>query len=444
VVQGYNQEEGIDYEETFAPVARIEAIRILIAFAAHKGIKLYQMDVKSAFLNGYLKEEVFVKQPPGFESTEFPDHVFKLDKALYGLKQAPRAWYERLSLFLMENNFKRGKIDSSLFLKFKGEHLLIVQIYVDDIIFGATNENLCDEFSKLMCSEFEMSMMGELNFFLGLQIKQSPNGIMIHQQKYILELLKKFGLDSAKPMTTPIAPSTKLVADDGSEQVQEKLYRGIIGSLLYLTASRPDIVFSVGLCARFQCNPRETHLKATKRILRYLKHTQDFCLWYPKECNFDLIGYTDADYAGFLVDRKSTSGMAHFLGPCLVSWATKKQHSVALSTAEAEYVAAASCCAQILWIKQQLKDFHVDMDAVPIFCDNTSAINISKNPCQHKRTKHIDIRHHFLRDNVEKGLITMNFCPTDKQIADIFNKALPRESFHKNRLELGILRMSSL
>jgi len=196
VVQGYNQEEGIDYEETFAPVARLEAIQILVAFAAYMEIKLYQMNVKSAFLNGYLKEEVYVKQSPGFESHDFPNHVFKLDKALYSLKQAPRAWYERLSSFLIENDFQRAKVDNTLFLKSKGEHLLIVQVYVDDIIFGAINNDLCDEFSKLMRSEFEMSMMGELNFFLGLQIKPTSNGTMIHQQKYVKELIKRFGMES--------------------------------------------------------------------------------------------------------------------------------------------------------------------------------------------------------------------------------------------------------
>jgi len=169
----------------------------------------------------------------------------------------------------------------------------------------------------------------------------------------------------------------------------------MIGSLLYLIASRPDIVFSVGFFARFQSKPKKTHLKAVKRILRYLKHTFDLALWYPRGCNFDLVRYADADYAGFLVDRKSTSGIAHFLGPCLVSWATKKQHSVVVSTAKAEYVAIASCCAQLMWIWQQLKDFSIDMGYIPIFCDSTSAINIAKNPCQHKRTKHIDIRHHF-------------------------------------------------
>ena len=209
---------------------------------------------------------------------------------------------------------------------------------------------------------------------------------------------------------------------------------------LYLTTSIPDIVFSVGLCARFQSMPKEPHLKVVKRILRYLKHTSDLALWYPKGCNFDLVRYADADYAGFLVDRKSTSSMGHFLGPCLVSWVTKKQHSISMSTTEAEYVAAASCCDQLLWVRQQLKDFCVDTGCIPIYCDNTSAINISKNPCEHKRTKHIDIRHHFLRDNVEKGLISKNFCATDKQIADIFTKALSTEQFERNKLELGLIK----
>jgi len=229
---------------------------------------------------------------------------------------------------------------------------LIVQVYVDDIIFGATHENLCNEFSKMMTSEFKMSMMGELNFCLDLQVKQTSNGTMIHQQKYIKELLKRFGMDSSKPIDTLISPSTKLIMDDGSPSVEEKTYRGMIGSLLYLTTSRPDIAFSVGPCAHFQSKPNETHLKAVRRILRYLKHIPNLALWYPKGCNFDLVGYADVDYASFMVDRKSILGITHFLGPCLVSWATKKQQSVAVSTAEVEYVVAASCCAQLLWIRQ--------------------------------------------------------------------------------------------
>jgi len=198
-------------------------------------------------------------------------------------------------------------------------------------------------------------------------------------------------MDSAKPIDTPISPSTRLVMDDESPSVEEKSYRGMIGSLLYLTVSGPDIIFSVGLCAHFQSKPKESHLKAIKQIFRYLKHMPDLALRYLRGCIFDLVGYADVNYIGFLVDRKNTSGMAYFLGPCLVSWATKKQHSVAMSTVEAGYVAAASCYAQLLWIRQQLKDFCVDTGCIPIFCDNTRVINISKNPCQHKRTKHIDI-----------------------------------------------------
>ena len=216
----------------------------------------------------------------------------------------------------------------------------------------------------------------------------------------------------------------------------------MIGSLMYLTASRPDIVFSVCLCARFQSDPRESHLALVKRIFRYLKGTEFLGLWYPKDFTMSLLGYTDADYAGFLVDRKSTSGMAQFLGPCLVSWGSKKQNSVALSTTEAEYVAAAACCSQLLWLKQQLSDFGMDFSSVKILCDNTSAINISKNPVHHSRTKHIDIRHHFLRDHVEKGNIALDHCRTEDQIADIFTKALNREQFENLRIHLGLVPLA--
>ncbi|XP_070017750.1 uncharacterized protein [Nicotiana sylvestris] len=288
--------------------------------------------------------------------------------------KAPRAWYERLSKFLLENSFKRGKIDNTLFLKKRGRNLLIVHVYVDDIIFGAISDSLYEEF-ELMGSEFEMSMMRELNFFLGLQVKHPPKGTSICQQKYIRELLKRFDMEASKVIDTPIATATRLDMNEIGSPVNQTMYRGIIGSLLYLTASRPDIVFSVGLYARLQSNPKESHLKAAKRILRYLKGTQDLVLYYLSGNNFNLIGYADADYAGYLVDRKSTSRMAHFLGSCLISWRTRKQNSVALSIAEAEYVVAASCCAQLLWIKQQLEDFGVLTESVPLVCDNTSALN---------------------------------------------------------------------
>ncbi|GJR57285.1 retrovirus-related pol polyprotein from transposon TNT 1-94 [Tanacetum coccineum] len=245
VAQGYNQQEGIDYDETYAPVARLESIRILLAYACALDFKLFQMDVKSAFLNGFINEEVYVAQPPGFIDFEKLDHVYKLKKALYGLKQAPKAWYDRLKAFLIKHEYKIGMVDNTLFTKKKSSNLIIVQIYVDDIIFGLTCQDMCDEFAKIMHDEFEMSMIGELNFFLGLQIKQMEDGIFFNQSKYIKEMLKKFGLEDSKPMKTPMSSDTKLTKDEECESVDSTKYRGMIGSLLYLMASRPDIMFSV-------------------------------------------------------------------------------------------------------------------------------------------------------------------------------------------------------
>ncbi|GJR66331.1 retrovirus-related pol polyprotein from transposon TNT 1-94 [Tanacetum coccineum] len=430
VAQGYNQQEGIDYDETYAPVARLESIRILLAYACALDFKLFQMDVKSAFLNGFINEEVYVAQPPGFIDFEKPDHVYKLKKALYGLKQAPKAWYDRLKAFLIKHEYKIRMVDNTLFTKKKSSNLIIVQIYVDDIIFGSTCQDMCDEFAKIMHDEFEMSMMGELNFFLGLQIKQMEDGIFFNQSKYIKEMLKKFGLEDSKPMKTPMSSNTKLTKDKECESVDSTKYRGMIGSLLYLTASRPDIMFSVCLCARFQEAPKTSHLEAVKRIFRYIKGTTHLGLWYPKGTGIETVVYADSDHAGDYVDRKSTSGICTFVGCCLTSWFSKKQTALAISTTEAEYVSAGKACQQALWMKQALIDYDVRLDDVPIMCDNKGAIDLSKNPVQHSRTKHIEIRHHFLRDNVRKGHISIKKVPSVDNIADILTKPLKRESFN--------------
>ncbi|WCJ26514.1 Retrovirus-related Pol polyprotein from transposon RE1 [Euphorbia peplus] len=439
VAQGYSQQEGIDYGETFAPVARLEAIRILCAFASYKGFKLFQMDVKSAFLNGYIDEEVYVSQPPGFEDPKFPDHVYKLKKALYGLKQAPRAWYERLTKFLLSKGFVRGCVDTTLFTLKKNKDILIAQVYVDDIIFGATNESLCREFSNHMKAEFEMSMMGELTFFLGLQIKQSNDGVFINQAKYTREVLKKFGMMDSNAVDIPMDVSKDIDDEEkAGKPVDIKTYRGMIGSLLYLTASRPDIHFAVCFCARYQAKPREIHDVAVKRILRYLKGTPEAGLWYPCSSDFTPIGYTDSDYGRDKLKRVSTSGGCHFLGECLVSWHSKKQTSVALSTAEAEYVAAGSCVSQMLWIKQQIADYEVIPGTITIYCDNKSAIDLSKNPIQHSRMKHVHIRHHFLRDHVLKKDIIITHVPSEENLADMFTKPLTGMAFSNLREGIGM------
>nr|GEU70767.1 retrovirus-related Pol polyprotein from transposon TNT 1-94 [Tanacetum cinerariifolium] len=308
VAQGYNQQKGIDYDETYAPVARLESIRILLAYACALDFKLFQMDVKSAFLNGFINEEVYMAQPLRFIDFEKPDHVYKLTKALYGLKQAPKAWYDRLNAFFIKHEYKIRMVNT-LFTKKKSSNLIIVQIYVDNIIFGLTCQDMCDEFAKIMHDEFEMSMMDELNFFLGLQIKQMEDGNFFNQYKYIKEMFKKFRLEDSKPMKTPLSSDTKLTKDKEYESIDSTKYRGIIGSLLYLTESRPDIMFSVCLCARFQEAPKTSHLKAVKRIFRYIKGITYLGLWYPKGIDIETVVYADSDHAGDYVDRKSTSGI---------------------------------------------------------------------------------------------------------------------------------------
>ena len=438
VAQGYTQVEGLDYDETFAPVARLESIRLLLAIACHLGIKLHQMDIKSAFLNGILLEEVYVEQPKGFEDSTKPNHVYKLKKALYDLKQAPRAWYQRLTDFLIQNNFKRGEADRTLFVKRTKIDFIVVQIYVDDIVFGSTSTSMLDEFVKCMSSTFEMSMVGELSYFLGLQIRQLHDGIFISQKKYANNLVKKFELENAKHLRTPMGSSQKMSREDVGEDVDNTLYRSMIGSLLYLTASRPDIMYSVCVCARYQANPKITHLKAVKRIIRYVAGTCDLGIWYTKDTNTNLVGFSDSDWAGDVDDRKSTSGGCFYLGNNLVSWFSRKQNYVSLSTTESEYVAAGNCCGQLLWMKQMLDDYGLLSDTLTMYCDNSSAIDISKNPVQHSRTKHIDIKHHFIRDLVEKNLVHIEYIATENQLADIFTKALDFERFSTLRKSLGM------
>ncbi|GKC93337.1 putative ribonuclease H-like domain-containing protein, partial [Tanacetum coccineum] len=370
VTQGYTQEEGIDYDE---------------------------MDVKSAFLHGMIEEEVYVCQPPGFEDPDFLNRVYKVEKALYGLHQAPRAWI---------------KSDT-----------LLVQVYVDDIIFGSTKKSLCIEFEKMMHKKFQMSSMGELTFFLGLQVKQKNYGIFISQDKYVTEILKKFGFTDVKTASTPMETQKPLLKDEDGEEVDVHMYRSMIGSLMYLTSSRPDIMFTVCACARYQVNPKVSYLNAVKRIFRYLKGQPKLGVWYLKDYPFDLVAYIDSYYAGASLDRKSTTGGYQFLGCGLISWQCKKQTVIANSTIEAEYVATSSCCEQVLWIQNQLLDYGYNFMHTKIFIDNNNTICIVKNLVFHSKTKHIEIRHHFIRDSNEKKLIQMVKIHTNKNVADLLTKA---------------------
>jgi hypothetical protein len=310
-----------------------------------------------------------------------------------------------------------------------GKDLFVCQIYVDDIIFGSTKASFCEEFSKIMTDRFEMSMMGELKYSIGFQIKQLEDGTFISQTKCTHDLLKKFGIDKAKPIKTPMDTNRHLDLDMGGKSVDQKIYHSMIGSLLYLCTSRLDIMFSMCMCARFQTVPKECHLRAVKRIMRYLVLTSYLDLWYPKGAHFELIGYSDADYAGCKVDRKSTSRTCQLLGRSLVCWSSKKQNFIALSTAKAEYVAAGSCGAQRLWMRQTLNDYGYTLNHVPLLCDNKSVIKIAYNPCEYSRTKHIDTRHHFLRNHAIKGDVVISHVRTNEQLTDIFKNSLDERRF---------------
>nr|GEW88752.1 retrovirus-related Pol polyprotein from transposon TNT 1-94 [Tanacetum cinerariifolium] len=343
---------------------------------ACKNMTIYQMDVKTAFLNGELKEEVYVSQPEGFVDPDHLTHVYRLKKGLYGLKQAPRAWYDTLSRFLLDNNFSKGAVDPTLFTQKTGKHILLVQIYVDDIIFASTDPQACDMFSNEMSSKFQISMMGQLLFFLGLQVSQSPGGIFINQSKFALEILKKFGMDSCDSVDTPMVDRLKLDEDPLGIPVDQTRFRRMVGSIMYLTASRPDLVFAVYTAMA-------------------------------------LTAYADADHAYCQDTRRSTSRSAQFLGDKL-----------------------------ILWMRSQLTDYGFDFNKIPLYCDNRSAIALCCNNVQHSRSKHIDIRHHFIQEKVERGGVELYFVTTDYQLVDIFTKALLRQRFEFIPSRLGMKSMS--
>ncbi|GKE30464.1 retrovirus-related pol polyprotein from transposon TNT 1-94, partial [Tanacetum coccineum] len=334
VAKGYRQEEALDFEESFTPVTRLEAIRIFLANAASKN----------------------------------------MTKALYGLKQAPRAWYDTLSKFLLAQGFSKGVVDPTLFIQKTGKHTFHVQIYVDDIIFASTDPKDCDRFSNEMSSKFQMSMIGQISFFLGLQISQNPRGIFINQSKYASKILKKFDLHKSDLVDTLMVERTKLDEDLSGIPIDQTQYRSMIRSLMYLTASRPDLVFSVCMYARYQSKPTKKHLEAVKRVFWYLQGSTNMGLWYPKDTAMALTAYADADHAGCQDTRRSTSGGAQFLCDKLVSWSSKKQTSTSISSTEAEYIAMSGCCAKILWMRSQLSDYGFAYNHIPLYCDNKSAI----------------------------------------------------------------------
>ncbi|KAK3876705.1 hypothetical protein Pcinc_018517 [Petrolisthes cinctipes] len=440
VAQGCSQKFGIDYDETFCPVARFESVRTVLALASQRGMKLHHMDVTTAFLNGTLMEEVYMK-PDGFVEQGKETMVCKLKKSIYGLKQSLRCWNYTLDSSLRELGFVQTSGDPCIYVNL--EDFFIVAVYVDDIILACNCDDKVRKVKDSLSSQFKLKDLGELQYFLGVKVVQDTvkGQIWIDQPLYIENILKKFGMEDSKPVETPADPNQKVCkATDECTIFDKEQYQSAVGSLLYLSVkTRPDIAYAVNSVTRYSTKPTSQHWKAVKRIMRYLKGTRDLGILYNYNGSTDFVGYSDADWAGDIKDRKSTSGYCFHLGGGPVSWSSKKQSCVALSTAEAEYMALASAIQEAVWLRKLAVDIQIDCKGpLLLYEDNQSTIAMSKNPQFHGKTKHIDIKFHYVLEKCNENVIQLVYCPTNDMIADIFTKGLNKDKFKRLREMLGM------
>ena len=443
VPKGYAQKYGIDYDEIFSPAVRFSSIRPLLAFAVQHDFLIHQMDVETAFLNGKLDEEIYMQQPEGYVKPGEENLVCKLEKSLYGLKQSSRCWNKAFRESVETLGFTQASADPCVFIR-KKDTLTIIAVHVDDLMILAQNILEMQRLKDSLKLQFKMKDMGELHYYVGASIVQDKEGkqVYLHQgQQYIEKMLKKFGQTEAKSVSTPADCNVKLQKEDSvSRPVDTISYQSIVGSLLYAAiTTRPDIAQAVGVVSKFCANPTQSHLTAAKRILRYLKGTVNLGLSYKRCADGNLIGYSDADWAGDVDERHSTSGNVFLLAKGAVSWLSKKQATVALSTAEAEYVALSAATQEAIWLRRLLADVGEPLeDPIVINEDNQGAIAIAKNPVGHARTKHIDMRYHFVREGVQNGAIILKYVASGDMIADILTKPLPKHPFEKFVIELGM------
>ena len=444
VAQGYNQTYGVDYDETFSPVVRFESIRTIIGMAAKQGLALEQMDVKTAFLNGELQETIYMKQPEGFIEPGKENLVCLLHRSIYGLKQSARCWNFELDKQMKKMGFKQSETDPCIYVQVMKDGTFIIAIYVDDIILGGLSNAVMKKMKASLSEKFDVEDMGRLHHFLGVKIIQNPqnNEIWIGQSAYSKDLLRRFRMNESKPVDTPFDSSSKLKkAQEGEQKCDQQQYQSAVGSLLYLsTKTRPDIAYAVGVVCRYSSNPTSTHWTAVKRIMRYLQGTLNLGLLYTDDADRQCIGYSDADWAGDTDDRKSTTGYVFMLSGAAISWKSKKQTVVALSTAEAEYMALTSTIQEAMWMRNLLTDLQEDISKpTTIFEDNQSAICMAKNRQCKGQSKHIDIKYHFVREKISEGRVEIEHCETANMLADTFTKGLPRPKFQKMRELIGMV-----
>ena len=446
VAKGYSQEPGLDFKETFAPVAKFTTLRVLLALVAENDWELHSMNVKMAFLNGELEEEIFMEIPEGVEEIANPGYAYRLIKAIYGLRQSPPAWYEKIHSFFIHHDFYLSSQDYSLYINY--DKRILVLIYVDDLVLAAAEREDIGWIKNCLAKAFEMTDLGELSTFLGLEITRdrSKGLLTLGQHQYIDRILQRHGMQDARPCLTPLAPNTRLPATTEpdptpttNKEVSLELYQSAVGSLMYaMLGTRPDLAYAVGLVSQFNHSPKWEHWVAVKRIFRYLVGTKGYTLEYGSSNASG--GYSDADW-GSGHDRKSVGGFLFLLNRGAISWASKKQTSIALSTTEAEYMGMTQAAKEIVWLRALLDEIgafrHIHQMSV-LNGDNQGAIALARNPEYHACTKHIDIQYHFIRDLVSSEKVNLQFCSSTDMIADIMTKALPRATHDKHTQAMGL------
>lgn len=439
VAKGFMQKKGFDYKETYAPVARLTTVRTLLVVINHRNLLAQQMDVKSAFLNGILEEDIYMRIPEGFESKD--DRVCKLNKALYGLKQVPLCWNNKFNEFAQEQQLRRSEYDPCLYIGSKQQTVVYLLIYVDDIILASNDPGKIMELKAKLTEMFDMSDIGEVTQFLGINIRQTQEGMYLNQKNYLLNLLEKFGMSNCKACKTPMettAIRNETKDDDDTSEAKNRPIRELVGCLMYvMLGTHPDLSIAVNYCSRFQDKPNDRLWKALKRILRYIKGTIDLELFYTKHEKTKLVGYADSDYAGDERDRISTTGYLYKVFGGTVCWTTRKQTSTALSSTEAEYVALTEAACEGIWLVNLFEDINVAKTKFVIYEDNQSCIKLTEK-WDHKRLRHIDVKYNFIKELVRDKRVSVEYISTKEQTADILTKNLMGVQFSKLRQNLGL------
>lgn len=433
VAKGFQQREGIDFTETFAPVSKYSSTRAVLAVAAAEGWEVQQLDVKTAFLQGRLQEQVYVVQPPGY--SDGTGRVCLLYKALYGLKQAPRAWHEHMHEQLVQLGYSVSVADPGLYLCTRDEpagERIVLLVYVDDMLLASPSAEAVEQAKEVLLSTFDARDMGSMSDFVGMHITRNlqQGTLKISNERMIADLLQKYGMSDANGREVPLSRGAVLKRDEGKPLDQRQYpYSALVGSLLYLAITvRPDISYSVGVLSKYMSCPTMSHWLAAKGVLRYLAGTPSVGITYSSGSGGgDLVGWCDADFAGDLDTRKSTTGYVFTISGGAVSWSSKRQPTVATSTVEAEYMAASAAAREALWLKKLVAELGQPVAAVPICCDNQGALSLLHNPVLSDRSKHIDVHHHFVRERVARGEVVFGWIPTREMTADVFTKPLSAE-----------------